>query len=149
MQGKLVYFSATAINWFYNLVDEDNEVYRALFQNTDYQQLMRFLTKGRGEWKCHPSTSMVTIFQMKNLTPIAKVWYKLLCAKLKSSLHLITITKDKTILLYLITQGIKFDVEHVIERGIIESAHGRCTRALMPLSHLPALPKCGNTDAGI
>ena len=58
---------------FKNLVDDDNEAYRALFQNTDYQQLMRVLTRGRGEWKFHPSTSEVTIFHMKTLTPVAKV----------------------------------------------------------------------------
>ena len=119
------------ISRFYNLVDDESKAYRDLFYNTDYQQLMRVLTRGRGEWKCHPSMSVVTIFQMKTLTPVAKVWYNFLCAKLKPNLHLTTVTKDKTILLYAITQGIKFDVEHVIERGIIESAHGRRTGALI------------------
>ena len=131
MRGKWVDFSATAVNRFYNLVDDDNEAYRALFHNTDYQQLMRVLTRGRGEWKYHPSTSEVTIFHMKTLTPVAKVWYNFLCAKLRPNLHLTTVTKDKTILLYVITQGIKFDVEHVIERGIIESSHGHCIGALI------------------
>ena len=83
---------------------------------------MRVLTRGRGEWKRHPSTSEVTIFQMKTLTHVAKVWYIFHCAKLRPNLRLNTVTKDKTILLYAITQGIKFDVGHVIERGIIESA---------------------------
>ena len=45
-------------------------------------------------------------------------------------------TKDKTILLYAIVQGIRFDVSHVIEGGIIESAQGRCTEALI---HHPSL----------
>ena len=113
------------------MVDDDNEAYRALFQNTDYQQLMMVLTRGMEEWKLHSSISEVIIFQMKTLTPVAKVWYNFMCAKLRSNLHLTTVTKGKTILLYAITQAIKFNVQHVIERGIIESTHGHCTRALI------------------
>ena len=41
------------------------------------------------------------------------------------------VTSDKTILLYAITQGIKFDVDHVIEKEIIESTQGHCTGALI------------------
>ena len=35
------------------------------------------------------------------------------------------------IMLFGIVQGIKFDVGHVIKRGIIEPTQGRCTRALI------------------
>ena len=68
---------------------------------------------------------------MKALKTIPKVWYNFLYAKLKINLHLSTMTKDKTTLLYAIIQGIKFDVGHVIESKIIESTQGRCTRALI------------------
>ena len=79
----------------------------------------------------HVSTLEVTTFQMKTLTPVAKVWYNFMCAKLRPNLHLSMVIKDKTILLYVITQGIKFNVGHVIERGIIELTHGSCTGALI------------------
>ena len=82
--------------------DDDSKAYKALFENIDYQQLMRVLTRGAGEWTRHPSTSEVTIFQMKTLTPVAKVWYNFLCAKLRPNIHLSTVTRDKTILLYVI-----------------------------------------------
>ena len=39
--------------------------------------------------------------------------------------------KDKTILLYAMTKGIQFNIGVVIERGLIESTHGRCTGALI------------------
>ena len=121
VRGKWVDFSATAINRVYNLVDDDSKAYRALFQDTDYKMIMRFLTRGRGVWKRHPSTSEVTTFQMKALKPVPKVWYNFICATLKPSLHLSIVTWDKTILLYAIVQGNKFDVGNVIERGIIKS----------------------------
>ena len=131
MRGKWVGFSATTINRVYDLVDDDSEAYRALFQNTDYQQLMRVLTRGVREWTRHPYTSEVTIFQMKTLTPVVKVWYNFMCAKLRPNLHMSMVTRDKTILLYAINQGIKFDVEHIIHRGIIKSTHGRCIGSLI------------------
>ena len=100
---------------------------------------MRVLTRGRGVWKRHPSTSEVMIFQMKTLTLVTKVWYNFLCAKLKPNLHLTTVTKDKTILLYAITHGIKFYVGHVIERTLIDSTQGRCTETLIHPSFITQL----------
>ena len=46
-----------------------------------------------------------------------------LCVKIKPSLHLSTVTKDKTILIYAMTKGVQFDIGIVIERGLIESTH--------------------------
>ena len=78
-----------------------------------------------------PSTFEVTTFLMSALKPVLKAWYNFIYATLKPSLHLLTVTRDKTILLYAIVQDIKFDVGHVIERVIIESTQGQCTRALI------------------
>ena len=80
-----------------------------------------------------------TTFPMTALTPMAKVWYNFLCVKIKPSLHLSTVTKDKTILLYSITKGFQFDIGTVIERGLIESTHGRCTSSLIHLSLITEL----------
>ena len=68
---------------------------------------------------------------MQSLTPMAKVWYNFLHVKIKPTLHLSTVTKDKTILLYVMTKGFQFDIGIVIERGLIELTHGRCTGALI------------------
>ena len=96
---------------------------------------MQKLTQGQGVWKHQPSMGDFTNFQMHSLTPMAKVWYNFLCVKIKPTLHLSIVTKDKTILLYAMTKGFQFDIGSVIERGLIESTQGRCTRALI----LPSL----------
>ena len=57
----------------YNLVDDDSNAYRALFQETDFQMIIRFLIRGRGVWKHHPSTFEITTFQMKALKSVPKV----------------------------------------------------------------------------
>ena len=82
-------------------------------------------------WRRHSSTGEFTTFMMTALTPVAKVWYNFLCVKIKPSLHLSTVTNDKTILFYAMTKGFQFDVGTVIERRLIESTHGRCTGALI------------------
>ena len=82
-------------------------------------------------WKRHPSTGDFTTFQMHSFTLVAKVWYNFLCVKIKPALHLSTVTKDKTILLYAMTKGFQFDIGPVIEMGLIKSTHGRCTGALI------------------
>ena len=72
-----------------------------------------------------------TTFLRTALAPVVKVWFNFLSGKIKPSLHLSTVTKDKRILLYAMTKGFQFDIRTVIERGLIESTHGRCTGALI------------------
>ena len=131
VQGKWVKFGTQAINLIYRLLDDDSAEYRALFANTDYESLMQELSQGQGVWKRQPSTGDFTTFQMHSLTHVAKVWYNFLCVKFKPTLHLSTITKDKTIPLYAMTKDFQFDIKFVIERGLIELTQGRCTGALI------------------
>ena len=98
---------------------------------TDFKSLMQELIEGQGVWRRHPSTGEFTTFSMTALTPVAKVWYNFICVKIKPTLYLSTVKKDKTILLYAMTMGFQFDIGTVIERGLIESTHGRYTRALI------------------
>ena len=97
----------------------------------DFERLMQELTQGQGVWRRHPSTGEFTTFKMSVRTPVAKVWYNILCVKIMPTLHLNTVMKDKTILLYAMTKGFQFDIWTVIERGLIESIHRRCTGALI------------------
>ena len=90
-------------------------------------------------WKRQPSTDDFTNFQMHSLTPVAKVWYNFLCVKIKPTLHLSTVMKDKTILLYAMTQGFKFDIRSVIKMGLFDSTQGRCTGALIHSSLITQL----------
>ena len=136
---KWVEFGAQAINRIYRLLDNDSATYRALFTDTDYERLMQELTHGQGVWKRQPSTGDFTNFQMHSLTPVAKVWYNFLCVKIKPTLHLSIVTKDKTILLYAMTKGFQFDIGSVIERGLIELTQGRCIGALIHLSLITQL----------
>ena len=121
VRGKWVEFGAQAINRIYRSLDDNSAEYRALFSDTDYERLMQELTHGLCIWKRQPSTGDLTTFQMHSLTPVAKVWYNFLCLKIKPTLHLSTVMKDKTILLYSMTKGFQFDIGSVIERRLIES----------------------------
>ena len=131
VRGKWVEFGAQAINQIYRLLDDDNEEYRGLFVDTDYECMMQELTHGQGVWKRQPSIGDFTTFQMHSLTLVAKVWYNFLCVKMKPTLHLSTVTKNKTILLYAMTKGFQFDIGFFTERGLIESTQRRCTKTLI------------------
>ena len=89
-----------------------------LFVATDFKGLMQELTQGQGVWRRHLSMGEFTTFPMTILTPMAKVWYNFLSIKIKPSLYLSTVTKDKTILFYAMTKGLQFDIGMVIERGV-------------------------------
>ena len=131
VQGRWVKFGAQAINWIYRLMDDGSAEYRALFADTDYERLMQKLTHSHGVWRRQPSMGDFTTFQMHSLTPVAKVWYNFLCVKIKPSMHLSIVMKDRAILLYAMITGLQFDIGSVIERGLIESTQGRCTGAMI------------------
>ena len=130
-RGRLVNFGAWAISRFYQLWKDDSEEYQEIFVATDFEGMMQELTQGQGMWRRHPSTGDFTIFSMTTLMLVEKVWYNFLFVKIKPSLHLSTVTKYKTILLYTMTKGLQFDIGTIIERGLIETTNGRCTGALI------------------
>ena len=105
IRGRWIDFGAQAINQIYQLREDDSEEYQALFVATNFKSLMQELTQDQGVWRRHPSTGEFTTFLMTTLTLVAKVWYNFLCVKIKPSLHLSTVTKDKMILLYVMTKG--------------------------------------------
>ena len=82
-------------------------------------------------WWHHLSIGEFNTFLMTMLMLVAKVWYNFLCVKIKPSFHLITVTKDKTILLYTMIKGFQFYIETVIEWGLIKSTHGYYKGALI------------------
>ena len=87
---------------------------------------------------------------MHSLKPVAKVWYNFLCVKIKATLHLSTVTKEKTILLYAMTKGLPFYIGSIIEWGLIELIHGRYTEALIHpslITHLCRLAKLPMLDS--
>ena len=105
VRGRWVDFRARAIIQIYQLREDESEEYQVLFVATDFEIPMQELTQGQGVWWRHSSTGEFTTFSMTALTPVLKVWYNFLCVKIKPSLHLYTVTKDKTILLYAMTKG--------------------------------------------
>lgn len=38
------------------------------------ENVINFLTKGRGEWKCHPGIDIPTSFNQVMMFPVAKMW---------------------------------------------------------------------------
>ena len=120
VRGRWVDFGAWAVNQFYQLREDDSEEYQVLFVATNFEGLMQELTHGQGVWRRLPSTGEFTTFPMTALTLVVKVWYNFLSVEIRPSLHLSTVTKDKTILLYAMTKGFQFDIGTIIKRGLIE-----------------------------
>ena len=81
--SRWVDFGARAINWFYQLREDDGKEYQRLFVDTDFEGLMQELTQGQGMWRRHPSTGEFTTFSMIALMPVVKVWYNFLSVKIK------------------------------------------------------------------
>ncbi|MBA0781903.1 hypothetical protein Gotri_002784 [Gossypium trilobum] len=60
--------------------------------------------KGKGEWKCHPSTEIPTSFNQAIMFLVAKMWIQFLCRQIALALNISNVNTFRAILLYAILQ---------------------------------------------
>ena len=144
VRGILVGFSAESINSFYSLDHVPSEPFNRLYEYPDYPEVIRVLTKGRGEWKIN-SAGHAVHFKAKNLAFIPKVWHHFITSRLIPTTNVCEVTAKRALLNYAIIQDIPFDVGQVIEDAILHNRDakmnlghpflifGLCIRAGVPL----------------
>ena len=72
VRGVWVDFCAKSINEFYNLEPVDTKAFNSLYAASNYPEILRVLTSGKGEWKLN-SEGHALNFQAKHLAYILKV----------------------------------------------------------------------------
>ena len=72
VRGMLVDFNMQSINQFYNLDPVPPEPFDRLYEQPDYPEILRALTKGLGEWKLN-SEGHAVHFKAKHLAYIPKI----------------------------------------------------------------------------
>ena len=130
VRGVLVDFSAESINSFYSLEHVPTGPFDQLREHSDYPEVIRVLTKGRGEWRINSAGHAVN-FKAKHLAFIPKVWHHFITSRLIPTTNVCEVTAQRALLNFAIIQDIPFDVGQVIEDAIL---HNR--DAKMNLGHL-------------
>ena len=140
----LVDFSAESINHFYNLDYVPSEPFDRLYERPDFPEVIRNLTKGRGEWKLN-NEGHVAHFKAKHLSFIPKVWHHFITSHLIPTTKVCEVTAKRALLNYAIIQDIPVDVGQVKEDAILHNRdakmnlgnpfliYGFCKRARVPL----------------
>ena len=121
--------SAESINSFYGLEHIPPGPFDQLHEHPDYHEVIRVLTKGRGEWRINSAGHAVN-FKAKHLAYIPKVWHHFITSRLIPTTNVCEVTAQRSLLNYAILQDIPFDVGQVIEDAIL---HNR--DAKMDLGH--------------
>ena len=144
VRGVLVDFSTESINQFYNLGPVPSKPFERLYEMSDYPEVIRILTNGRGEWKFNNDGHAVH-FKAKHLAYIPKFWHHFITSHLIPTTNMCEVTAKRALLNYAIIQDIPFDVGQVIEDSIIHNRdvkmnlghtfliYGLCKRAGVPL----------------
>ena len=144
VRGVLVDFNVDSINHFYNLDHVPSEPFDRLYERSDYPEVIRVLTNGRGEWKLNNEGHTVH-FKAKQLVYIPKVWHHFITSCLIPTMNVCEVTAKRALLNYAIIQDIPFDVGQVIEDSILHNRdakmnlghpfliYGLCKRAGVPL----------------
>ena len=129
VRGVLVNFSAESINIYYGLEHIPPGPFDQLREHPDYPEVIRVLTKGRGEWRINSAGHAVN-FKAKHLAYIPKVWHHFITSRLIPTTNVCEVTAQRSLLNFAIIQDIPFDVGQVIEDAIL---HNR--EAKMNLGH--------------
>ena len=144
VRGVLVDFSAESINSYYSLEHVPSEPFDRLHEHSDYPEVIRVLTNGRGEWKIN-SAGHAVHFKAKHLAFIPKVWHHFITSRLIPTKNVCEVTAKRALLNFAILQDIPFDVGQVIEDAILHNRDakmnlghpflifGLCKRAGVPL----------------
>ena len=118
--GVLVDFSAESINSFYSLEHVPVGPFDQLREHPDYPEVIRVLTKGRGEWRINSAGHAVN-FKAKHLAFIPKVWHHFITSCLIPTTNVCEVTAQRALLNFAIIQDIPFDVGQVIEDAILHN----------------------------
>ena len=120
VRGVLVDFSAELINSFYGLEHIPPGPFDQLREHPDYPEVIRVLTKGRGEWRINSAGHAVN-FKAKHLAYIPKVWHHFITSRLIPTTNVCEVTAQRSLLNFAIIQDIPFDVGQVIEDAILHN----------------------------
>ena len=120
VRGVLVNFSAESINSFYGLEHVPLGPFDQLRDHPDYPEVIRVLTKGRGEWRINSAGHAVN-FKAKHLAYIPKVWHHFITSRLIPTMNVCEVTAQRSLLNFAIIQDIPFDVGQVIEDAILHN----------------------------
>ena len=101
VRGVLVDFNAKSINQFYNLDPVPSEPFDRLYEWPDYPEVIRALTKGRGEWKLNHDGHAIH-FKAKHLAYIPKVWHHFITSRLIPTTNVCEVTAKRALLNYAI-----------------------------------------------
>ena len=120
VRGVLVDFSAESINSFYGLEHVPPGPFDQLREHPDYPEVIRVLTKGRGEWRINSAGHAVN-FKAKHLAYNPKVWHHFITSRLIPTTNVCEVTAQRSLLNFTIIQDIPFDVGQVIEDAILHN----------------------------
>ena len=120
VRGVLVDFSAESINSFYGLEHVPPGPFDQLREHPDSPEVIRVLTKGRGEWRINSAGHAVN-FKAKHLAYIPKVWHHFITSRLIPTTNVCEVTAQRSLLNFAILQDIPFDVGQVIEDAILHN----------------------------
>ena len=109
VRGVLVDFSAESINSFNGLEHVPPGPFDQLREHPDYPEVIRVLTKGRGEWRINSAGHAVN-FKAKHLAYIPKVWHHFITSRHIPTTNVCEVTAQRSLLNFAIIQDSPFDV---------------------------------------
>ena len=120
VRGKWVKFDPSTINHYYGLADIEDDQYQALLESEEakWDEIKNSLWKEPAAWKRYTNEGLKS-FSGQAMKKIAKIWHYFVYAKLQPTTNVSAVIKSRAALVYAIIEGMKIDVELVIQSSII------------------------------
>ena len=120
VRKKWIKFDHTTINHYYGLANIEDDQYQALLESdeTNWDDIKNALCKEPVAWKRYTNGGLKS-FPGQAMKKIAKIWHYFVCAKLQPTTNVSAVMKSRAAFVYAILEGMKIDVDLVIQHYII------------------------------
>ena len=117
MKGVCVPFDGATINRVLGLLDIDSDEFRQLFQNPNYNEILKKVAGPNSKWNTKKDGGLYEI-PRGCLTEHAKVWFYFMSSRLLPSKHVSIVYRDRALLLYAILVNFKFSARNIIHMSL-------------------------------
>ncbi|KAH0669773.1 hypothetical protein KY285_023928 [Solanum tuberosum] len=122
VRGKDVKFSTRILNEFLETPNCDPDEFNNLKDKPPYRDIRHTLcvVDSTARWERSKDTGRHNTIHFANFNQVARVWLKIVCSVLLPAKHLIEVTRDRVVLVYMLMKGIPINIGAILRQNMMK-----------------------------
>ncbi|KAH0658257.1 hypothetical protein KY289_027005 [Solanum tuberosum] len=122
VRGKDVKFSARILNELLRTPNSDPDEFNSLKDKPPYRDIRHTLcgVDSTARWERSKDIRRHNTLNFANFNQVALVWLKIVCSVLLPAKHLIDVTRDRVVLVYMLMKGMLINVGEILRQNMMK-----------------------------